>query len=236
MTIIALLLSLLAQPNVTLTESSNRNVHIPWDALLKDYVSSTGSVDYLSWKNDTEGLESYIYALEQRTPTTNWSKESKLAYWINAYNAVTVKLILDNYPLKSIRDLEDPWDRKLFSTGDSEYSLNQIEHEILRKMDEPRIHFAINCASISCPKLQKDAFFAHSMEKQLEKATYEFLNDETRNVISEDLLLLSKVFQWFEKDFGDLKQKIQFVDKYTVVKVSLNAKVRYVAYDWNLNE
>jgi hypothetical protein len=95
-------------------------------------------------------LQAYLNELSANVPTKSWSKNATLAYWINAYNAYTVKLILDNYPTKSIKDINDPWGKKFFSL-EIKYSLEEIEHEILRKMNEPRIHFAINCASFLVP-------------------------------------------------------------------------------------
>ena len=124
-------------------------------------------------------------------------KNDSLAYFINAYNAVTIKLILDHYPLKSIRKLVTPWRFKRFKLNGKKISLNHIEHQILRKMKEPRIHFAINCASASCPKLRNRAFYAHSMEQQLEEVTTGFINDPKRNQLNQQEMVISRIFQWF---------------------------------------
>ena len=142
------------------------------------------------------------------------SKEQKLAYWINAYNALTIDLILQNYPLKSIKDIDKPWDQRLWKFGDKWLSLNDIEHQILRKMDEPRIHFAIVCASVYCPKLQNEAFIAEKIDSQLSKATSEFLSDTSKNFISQNSLEISKIFQWFSKDFKENGSMIKFLNKY----------------------
>ena len=215
---------------------SQKNIHQKWDSLLQEYVSTTGKVDYQNWKKDLQGIASYIEILQENTPTEKWSKDAQLAYWINAYNAVTVQLILDNYPIKSIQELDSPWDTKLFYTSGIGYTLNEIEHGILRKMNEPRIHFAINCASKSCPKLQKSAFWSSKLDEQLEKSTYEFLNDSSMNIINKQSIQLSKIFDWFGEDFGDKTQKIEFVSRYTKVDIDQQAKLTYIPYNWSLNQ
>jgi len=166
---------------------------------------------------------------------TSRSKEAKLAYWINAYNALTIDLILKNYPVKSIKDIKNPWDQKLWQFGDTWQDLNTIEHKILRPMKEPRIHFAIVCASISCPKLQNKAFTASTLETQLTQATKEFLNDPTKNELTKDAVQLSRIFKWFKKDFEITGSLIQFLNQYTDFEISESAKANYKDYNWNLN-
>ena len=213
-----------------------KNIHEQWTNALKTFVDKDGNVNYAKWKNDTIALDSYISSLEENPPAEYWSKNDSLAYFINAYNAVTVKLILDNYPLKSIRKLITPWRFKRFNLDGKKVSLNHIEHEILRKMEEPRIHFAINCASVSCPKLLNKAFYSHSMEKQLEAVTTDFINDEKRNILSVKEMEISRIFQWFAGDFGSKKERHAFIRKYAKQPVAKNAKVRFLNYDWGLNE
>ena len=213
-----------------------KNIHEQWTNALKTFVDKDGNVNYVKWKNDTIALDNYISSLEENPPAEYWSKNDSLAYFINAYNAVTVKLILDNYPLKSIRKLITPWRFKRFNLDGKKVSLNHIEHEILRKMEEPRIHFAINCASVSCPKLLNKAFYSHSMEKQLEAVTTDFINDEKRNILSVKEMEISRIFQWFAGDFGSKKERHAFIRKYAKQPVAKNAKVRFLNYDWGLNE
>ena len=181
-------------------------------------------------------LLNYITVLGENMPNDSWSKADKLAYWINAYNAMTIDLIIRHYPLKSIKDIKNPWDQRLWKLGDKWYDLSEIEHNILRKMDEPRIHFAIVCASFSCPKLLNNAFTPKDIEAQLTQATNVFLNDSTRNIISENSLELSKIFQWFTTDFKQNGSLIDFLNKYSDIKISNNAKKRFKDYNWNLNE
>lgn len=215
---------------------AQKNIHEQWTSALKNYVDNEGNVNYAKWKNDTTTLDYYISSLEENPPAEYWSKNDSLAYFINAYNAVTVKLILDNYPLKSIRKLVTPWRFKRFNLDEKKVSLNHIEHDILRKMGEPRIHFAINCASASCPKLLNKAFYSHTMEKQLEAVTKDFINDKKRNLIGEKEMSVSRIFQWFAGDFGTKKERHAFIRRYAQDPVAKNAKVRFLKYDWSLNE
>ena len=214
---------------------AQKNIHHRWENQLQKHVSETGLVNYNSWQEDQEELASYLETLAQFPPLATASKNHKLAYWINAYNALTVQLILENYPLKSIKEIKSPWDTPCFTTGGKEYSLGEIEHEILRKMDEPRIHFAINCASASCPKLLNRAFQEKQLEQQLVKVTQSFLKDSTKNKISSYRLELSKIFLWFGKDFGSKTERLSFIEQYSGVSLD-RPKIDYLSYDWNLNE
>ena len=215
---------------------SQKNIHDIWDSELKKYVDKEGNVNYRLWKKNSKLLETYLINLENNPPINQWTKNDSLAYFINAYNAITVKLILDNYPLRSIKDLIIPWWLKRFKLNSEKITLNFIEHKILRKMDEPRIHFAINCASRSCPKLQNVAYYSHKLEKQLNDAASGFINDQTKNKINVNHLMLSKIFSWFKDDFGNRIQLLKFVNKYSKIKILESARIEYLNYDWNLNE
>jgi hypothetical protein len=210
--------------------------HGIWNDFLKTHVSSSGNVNYKSIQNSSKVLETYIATLQESTPTENWSRQEKLAYWINAYNALTIDLIIRNYPINSIKDIKRPWDQRIWQFGETPYSLNEIEHKILRTMNEPRIHFAIVCASVSCPKLQNTAFVADKLEDQLTNATKAFLADSSKNKISKDRLELSKIFRWFAKDFGTEDSLVDFINRYTEVSILKDAKISYLDYNWDLNE
>jgi hypothetical protein len=209
-----------------------------WDELLQEHVSNEGIVNYISFKNDHEKLLNYIRVLtllSSKDEFKTLSSNQKLAYWINAYNALTIDLIIRNYPIVSIKDIKDPWDKKYYTFSNKELSLNYIEHDILRKMNEPRIHFAIVCASESCPKLQNEAFVVDKLEEQLTKAAKEFLSDDSKNKISSEELELSKIFKWFSKDFKQNGSLIDFINKYSEVNILDNAKITYIDYSWKLN-
>lgn len=210
--------------------------HKQWNDLLQKHVSSKGNVDYKGFKKDAAPLQSYLNVLAKNLPEKSWSKNAILAYWINAYNAYTVKLILDNYPVKSIKKIDNPWDKEFFTLGNKKYSLGEIEHKILRKMNEPRIHFAINCASFSCPNLANEAYIETELEKQLETAAKSFVNDKTKNTIAPDKIEISSIFDWFSGDFKTKGTLIDFLNKYSSLKINKSAKIKYKEYNWNLNE
>ena len=210
--------------------------HKQWNDLLQKHVSEQGNVDYKGFKKDEVALQSYLDVLSKNLPEKSWSKEAVLAYWINAYNAFTVKLIVDNYPVKSIKKIDNPWDKAFFALGTKKYSLGEIEHKILRKMNEPRIHFAINCASFSCPNLINEAFVEMKLQNQLETATKSFVNDKTKNTIAANKIEISSIFDWFSGDFKTSGTLIDFLNKYSSVQISKKAKISYKEYNWNLNE
>lgn len=221
--------------------------HQLWDQLVKAHVKANGLVDYKGFIREKPKLESYLKLLSENAPDrSKWSKNEQLAYWINAYNAYTVKLIVDFYPTKSIRDLgpklkipliKDVWHYKFFKIAGVDMSLDEVEHGILRKeFDEPRIHFAINCASISCPPLLNEAFVAEKLEAQLTKVSIAFINDPVRNKLGTQSVQLSSIFSWFTSDFTKKGTLIEFLNKYSKVKISPNAKISFLDYNWNLNE
>ena len=159
-----------------------------------------------------------------------------MAYYINVYNVYTLKAIIDNYPVKSIKDINNVWDKKSIITTKDKLSLSDVEHKILRKMGDPRIHFAINCASFSCPNLLNTAYLPETLDKQLEKAAKSFINDTSKNNITEKVLNLSEIFNWFAGDFKKNDSLIDFLNKYSIVKIDKNAKIKYQDYNWSLNK
>lgn len=212
--------------------------HSLWSNLLNKYVSDNGNVNYEGFMSD-KNFKTYILTLNKNHPQENWSKDEKLAYWINAYNAYTILLIIKNYPIKSIKDIKSPWDKKFINIEGKKYSLNDIEHKILRKkFNEPRIHFAIVCASYSCPKLLNKAFEAKKINEQLNAQTRDFLSDETKNVLTPNKVYLSQIFNWFKGDFTKNQSLITFINKYSMKKFIINekAKITYKKYDWSLNK
>jgi len=209
--------------------------HTAWNGLLQRHVAADGLVDYAAFGRDNR-FHAYLNTLSASHPDDSWSENEQLAYWINAYNAFTVKLVTDNLPIKSIKDLGEPWDMKFIEIEGKRYSLNDIEHEILRKQfDEPRIHFAVNCASISCPPLMNRAFIASRMEAQLDEVSRKFVNDKSRNQISTNEIKVSKVFEWFRGDFDKTGGVVPFIKKYARTSVSNGAAISFLDYDWSLN-
>lgn len=210
--------------------------HQDWHSLLQKHVNADGVVNYKGFKSNQTALDTYIQFLSDNLPQEAWSKNKKLAYWMNAYNAFTVKLIIDNYPLKSIKDIKNPWDLRIFKLGKKWYNLNEIEHKILRKMGDPRIHFGINCASFSCPPLLNKAFTEANVQKELAVLAENFVNDSSRNTLTENKIEISKIFNWFAKDFKTNGSIIDFLNQYAQIKIASNAKKSFKEYNWNLNE
>ena len=219
---------------IFLSSTPQRNIHERWSIELNKFVDDKGGVNYVKWKENTLGIDAYIEVLKKNHPENHWNKNEIMSYWINTYNALTIKLILNNYPTNSIRNLKNPWSIKVINFDSKAYSLDEIEHDILRKMGDPRIHFAINCASISCPNLSNTAYFSYKINDQLDNATNIFLNDLNKNEITKNEIRISKIFLWFKKDFGGNKNLINFINKYSLIKTE-NPKVKYLPYDWNLN-
>lgn len=221
----------------TPTKSSATIDHTAWDNLLKKHVDSNGMVDYKGFERDRPALTSYLQMLSAQEPTYDWSVQELLAYYINLYNGYTVAAILDHYPVKSIKDISGVWTSGSVPIGDNNLSLGGIENGVLRKMNEPRIHFAINCASISCPKLLNEAFTASAINEQLDRVTRDFINGD-KNELSKSNPKLSSIFDWYDKDFTvDGKQDvIGYVNLYGKIKIDEKAELQYKAYNWNLNE
>lgn len=216
--------------------------HDLWDEILKLHVEANGNVKYADILTDQLKLDQYLSLLSQNPPGKNWSIEEQLAYWINTYNAFTVKLILNHYPLESIKDISNglpminsPWDIKFFKIGGVDFDLNTIEHEILRTLDEPRIHFAINCASFSCPALRTEAYTAERLESQLEDQTAVFVNNYDKNKISERETSISKIFDWFSSDFDSIGGVKTMLKKYHKHYTEKN-NIQFLDYDWSLNK
>ena len=207
-----------------------------WDTFLKKYVSATGDVDYKSIKANKKELDAITKTFSATSVLPSWSKSDQLAFWINAYNAFTIDLIVNNYPLKSIQGLDGgkPWDVKRINIGGKKYSLNNIENDIIRpQFKDARIHFAVNCAAKSCPPILNGAFFGKTLDTQLDDVTKKFINNKKYQTISSSNITLSKIFDWYAVDFGEI---VTFMNKYSTVKVNKNAQVTSREYNWALNE
>jgi hypothetical protein len=181
-------------------------------------------------------LSDYIENLEV-FEIRKYNSTEQFAYWVNLYNAVTVRLILDNYPVSSIRKISDPWGRKLVRVEGEDISLNDIEHRILRPIwQDPRIHFVVNCASLGCPNLPASALTADRVEETLDAAAFRFIGHNRGAERGKDILVLSSIFDWYKEDFGANKDEVlRFIGKYRNFGPLDGVRVRY-EYDWNLND
>lgn len=236
--------------------------HGVWDILLKKHVvmknqNRMSLVDYKGFKNDSALFTTYLTSLSlvRMEEYNTWTRDRKLAFLINAYNAFTIKLIVDNYPVKSIRDIgglfKNPWKIEFIPLLGEKYSLDHIEHQMIRKkgvFDEPRIHVALVCASIGCPALQNSAYTADTLPAMLEKALNGFLADTTRNRfnVRKKRFELSSIFDWYGEDFeekyGSLKQfLIIHAESFTADPNALfmirneDFSIDFLDYDWDLN-
>lgn len=209
-----------------------------FDELLKKYVSDKGKVNYKGFKSESAKLDEFCKLLEANPPKDSWTTAQKKAFWINAYNAMIIKLVIKHYPVSSVKKVVKagkPWNLKFFKIGDIE-DLDGIEHKILRKMGDPKIHVGINCASFSCPKLNNKAFTADNVDSELEALMKEFVNDPSKNKITASKVELSEIFNWFKEDFTKKGTLIEFLNKYSTVKINSNADISHLKYNWSLNE
>ncbi|MGV3666349.1 MAG: DUF547 domain-containing protein [Leptospira bouyouniensis] len=225
--------------------------HSVWDLLLKKHVKN-GLVSYKGFITDSTTLNGYLETLTKVSENQyqSFSDKEKMSFLINAYNAFTVKLIIDHYPIDSITDIGSPiskinlargipWKKEFFSLLGKSRHLDWIEHEKLRKdFAEPRIHFAIVCASIGCPNLLSEAYNPSLLEKQLQSAKIGFLKNPKKNSYDKasNTLYLSKIFNWFQPDFTKKTSLIQFIQDGFEDTIKPDAKIIYNEYNWDLNE
>lgn len=227
--------------------------HSIFDSLLKKHVDGDGYVNYAAWKRSSEdraALTGYLARLSRADQQKRSSREAQLAFWINAYNAATIEGILQEYPTTSIRNHTaklvgyNIWKDLPLIVGSGQYSLEQIEHQVLRKMNEPRIHFAIVCASVGCPRLRNEAFTAKNVDAQLADNTRDFFSrsGNFRLDAASGTLHLSSILDWFGKDFGRSQaEQLAYLKPYLPAAAQNlagdpRARIRYLDYDWSLND
>lgn len=248
--------------------------HKAWSALLKKHVvlidnGKASQVRYAGFAQDRNELKAYLGTLSRVTQVefNAWSKPQQMAFLINAYNAFTVEKILTRYPgIKSIWDFGkvfgNPFKDKFFTLFGREFSLDMIEHDTLRKpgaYDEPRVHFAVNCASVGCPMLREEPYVAARLDAQLEEQTRRFLSDRSRNRYNaqENALEVSEIFKWFSSDWtsgyrgldgkgAPMQSREQFFARYATLLddapaqqqaiAERRATIRHLDYDWALND
>jgi Protein of unknown function, DUF547 len=244
--------------------------HAAFTALLKKHVvvkdgGKSSQVNYVELGKERAELKSYLDSLSAVADAQfkSWNKAQQMAFLINAYNGYTLELILQNYPTKSIKDIggtfDNRWKRKFFKLLGSDSYLDKIEHETLRKpgvYDDPRVHFAVNCASIGCPPLREEAFTADKLDKQLEEQAVRFLSDRSRNRYANGKLEVSMIFKWFSVDWESnykgfdgkttpIKSRADYFARYAKQLADApadqqkiadgKAEIAHLDYDWALN-
>jgi Protein of unknown function, DUF547 len=238
------------------------HAYTAWDGLVKKHVkwlpdNKQSRVDYAAFAKDRAELKQVLDAMSAvpKAEFDGWSKDQRMAFLINAYNAFTVEVILTKYPdIKSIKELgsfnRGPWKNEFFTLLGAKHHLDWIEHEELRpKYGDPRVHAAVNCASIGCPALRNEAFTAAKLDAQLEDGMIRFMGDRTRNRVADGKLQVNAIFKWFKEDFEKGQKGFSKVEdvfaKYATQlsdkpeeQAALKAKslpVTYLEYDWSLN-
>ncbi len=234
-------------------ESSARIAHDEWDALLKTYLRpGPDGVNRFAYSrvsaDDMRRLDTYVERLAG-TAISTFSRPEQFAYWINFYNALTVQVVATHYPVGSIRDIDlsdgafkdGPWERKLVEVEGEKLSLNDIEHRILRPIwRDPRIHYAVNCASIGCPNLRRDAYRGDTVNRVLETAARDFVNNPRGVAVEGGELVVSSLYIWFRDDFGGSDSAvIEHLRRYAgpTLKAALSGRETIAdhRYDWGLN-
>lgn len=230
----------------------------PWQAFLHRYLDTTAAdgVNRLRYASvtpaDRKGLEDHLLA-QQAVRVSALAPKARLAYWVNLYNAQTAALVLRAYPVKSIMDIslseagrpgggkQGPWDAKLMKVEDKVLSLNDIENGILRpQFKDPRIHFALNCASLGCPELSPSAYTAANADMLMDKAARAFVGSPHGAAFRGSVLVLSSIFDWYKADFGkDDREKLGFLARYSSPEQAarlrgFTGKIEY-RYDWSIN-
>jgi hypothetical protein len=240
-----------------ISAQSTNDQHLLFTQILNDYVHN-GLVNYIKLKDDKR-LDKYLVQLENTNPDNLLSDEDKLAFWINVYNAFTLKFIIEEYPIESINDLHwgglylglllgtTVWDDEKILINGTKLSLNNIEHDIARKkFNEERVHFAMVCASCSCPSLGDEAYEGFKLNERLNEQARIFFNDETKNKfdLKKRTAYLSKILDWYSSDFGNDDQSIllyvsQFLDTEIADDIRKNLsqwEIDHLSYNWDLNE
>ena len=228
--------------------------HSSWQEIISRYVEAgEDGINRLDYRNllaqDRSKLEDYLRQVSDLHPT-EYTRDEQLAYWINLYNALTVKVILDHYPTKSILDISispglfkfGPWDKRLITIDGVRLSLNDIEHRILRPIwKSPLIHYALNCASIGCPNLSRTAYDGKNVHRMLEQAAISYVNHPRGVRVTKRRIKLSKIYKWYRSDFGRNDQEVlDHILKYASAelkeKIDRRSKINRYGYDWKLNE
>lgn len=229
--------------------------HGPWNDILQKYISRDETIrlhrfDYQGVSaSDRQKLQQYLSSL-QKTKISQYNRAEQMAFWINLYNAATVKVILDHLPVDSILDIDispgvfaqGPWGKKLLVVEGTQLSLDEIEHRILRPIwKDPLVHYAVNCASIGCPNLAKEAFTAENTREMLTANARDYVNSPRGVRIDDGDLIVSSIYDWFEEDFGDSEKGViahlkLYADAKLKAQLNRFRSIDDDEYNWDLNK
>ncbi len=224
--------------------------HAAWDAFLDRYIVQEGGTGLVAYADVTDAdhasLKAYLGALQAVDPTT-LNRDEAFAYWVNLYNAGTVDIILDHYPVRSIMLIlsgiqPGPWKRSVFVIHGRDLTLDQVEHEILREFwNDPRVHYALNCASIGCPDLASDPYTGENLDAMLNSAARGYINSYRGVRVEDGKLFASSIFKWFQEDFGATEEEViahflQYAEPGLAEQLKGFTSIDRDGYDWRLNE
>ncbi|SHJ04764.1 Protein of unknown function, DUF547 [Hymenobacter daecheongensis DSM 21074] len=239
-------LGLLVPQRLRAANVSSRQLHHTWNELLAKHITNDGHVDYAGFLDDEDKLDAYLQTIRKTPPDEQaWSRNDQQAYWLNVYNAATVYMVLQYYPVTSMNEIKvktlkgskSAWEAPSVTVGTRQYSLNQIEREVLRtKFQDPRVHFALVCAAETCPPLLNEAYDGARLNQQLDDQARRFLNTVRFNQLAPDHVRLSSVFDWYSAEFGEGNALIAWLNRYATVKIAPTAKVDFLPFDWALND
>jgi Protein of unknown function, DUF547 len=241
-----LLLPLLATLSARADNNTLELLHRPWNELLKRCVQPDGRLNYAELVEHDELLPAYLQTLRRTTPEASWTRQDQAAFWLNVYNAYTLNIAIEYYPVQRLGDIKiktvggyrPAWDAPEVNVGGKEYSLNQIEREILPRLlpQDPRRFLALHCAAASSPALLPEAYDGPRLDQQLHEQARRFVNDPTRNQLTAAAVQVSSIFDWHAAEFGEKARLVAFLNRYAQTPIDATATVQYLPYDWTLND
>ncbi len=205
-----------------------------YDEFLKKHVSDKGIVDYDKVLKNMGQLNLITSNFSKISPNRSWTSNEVKTFWINVYNANVIKLLAENYPLKSVNYIRDPFQMNFISFDGEKISLEHIQKEILLNLNDPRTHFALYDTSISSPRLKNSAYSSETIETELNAVTSAYINDPSKNNISPKNCALSKIFEWYITEFLGANSIVSFINKYSNIKINDETKIGFMEYNWNL--
>ncbi|UYZ65069.1 DUF547 domain-containing protein [Hymenobacter weizhouensis] len=226
-------------------DSPAPQLHEPWHQVLVRHVTPDGRLDYSGMRKEVDRVRSYLHSLRQVKPNPKtWTPDQSKAFWINAYNAAATYLVLQHYPVTSINDIrvkgaggsKSPWEAPVLNVGGQAYSLNQVEVLLRNQFHDPRVHFALMYAAVSCPPLLAGAYDGAHLNEQLDEQARRFINDPAYNELQPNQVRLSGLFEAYATEFGSGAYLLDFLNRYARTPVLPTARIEYLSFSWALND